>query len=155
MTHFGKKFICIVQEGQNRFAQLLSEREGKPWWIFHCLLFCFQPWKQIMSEIAFSNSVWVFSLIFFQQITSQRGSRQRMKKATQQQKSRMQPWTEPAEVIQSIFLMLEKDKLFFSNCRMEVLLNSGHLNSWPFYYLIPAYEIKIDSSKTEKYICEE
>lgn len=37
----------------------------------------------------------------------------------------------------------------------EVLLNSVELNSWPDYYLIPTREIKIDSSKAKKYICEE
>lgn len=64
--------------------------------------------------------------------------------------------TESGEVIQHIFFIPRRDQLFFSvEFEQEVQLNSVDLNFWPDYYLIPTCEIKIDSSKAEKYIREE
>lgn len=60
-------------------------------------------------------------------------------------------------VIQHIFLIPKRDQLFFS-VKFEqegFFFNSVELNFWPDYYIIPMCKIKIDSSKAEKYICEE
>lgn len=58
--------------------------------------------------------------------------------------------------IQHIFLIPMRDQLFFCvEFEQDIFLNSMELNFWPDYCLIPTCKVKIDSSKAEKYICEE